>query len=218
VIFLALLGLALPFGALVALSLLDKYDEHQKRLSIRSAKAEAGIKACTPRIALLRRVLPELVAARHVLHSDMVELVGAKAEFEHTLATARAYKEGIAKGAGDQQSFDRAQYKHAIDLKRMQNQLAGEIDRAAMRPLRAEAQRTRLRVEANERVVENILTQQAIEEARGHKRGTRKPDKVAVLRAELGELIEQYKADAEETAGLEQALEALTDSSREGES
>lgn len=195
-----------------------KYLDHQDRLAKRASKAQEGIASNTARAALLRRVLPELVAARQCLHSDVVELVGAKAEFEHTLATARAYKEGIAKGAGDQQTFDRVQYKHAIDVRRMQNQLAAEIDRAAMRPLRAEAQRTRLRVEANERVVENILTQQAIEEARGQKRGARKQDKVAVLRAELGELIEQYKADAKETAELEQALEALPDNSSEAES
>jgi hypothetical protein len=201
--------LAFIIAGLAGIPLLFGYFEHQDTLARRAAKATEGITANKARNALLERILPKLTVARNILHSDVIELVGAKAEFEHILATARAHKEGIAKGASDQQTFDRVQFKHAFDVKRLQNQLAAEMDRAALRPLRAEAQRTRLRVEANERVVENILTQQAIDEARGQRPAARKQDRIGALRAELGELIEQYKADAKETAGLEVALEAL---------
>ncbi len=148
--------------------------------------------------------------ARKILHSELVQLTGERAEFEHTLAAARSYKEGAKQGPLDQRAFEREQYKHALEMLRLQNNLVAETDRATLRPLRLEAQRTRLRVEADERVVESILTQQAIEEAHGQKRGSAaKSSEAATLSAALGVLIEQYKADGKETAGLELALNAL---------
>ncbi len=215
VLMLILLGCAIVL--VLGLSAFAHYEEHQQALAKRAAKAEAGIDASKARSALLQRVLPTLLAARETLHSEVVELVGTRAEFAHTLAAARACKEGTTQGAGDQRTFESTQYKHAINLSRLQNQLATEIDRAALRPLRIEAQRTRLRVEANERVVESILTQQAIDEARGRKRGAPQGNKIGALRAELGALVEQYKADGKESAGLELALEALPDDPAEGE-
>jgi hypothetical protein len=203
---------------LIAVAAFSYYWERQDTLERRAAKAREGITQNQARSALLRRVLPQLLSARQVLHEEMIELVGKRSEFAHTLASARSYKEGITKGAGEQRTFEHTQYKHAIDVRRLQNQLAAEIDRATLRPLRVEAQRTRLRVEADERVVESILTQQAIEEARGSKRGATKTSSTTLVRARLGELIEQYRADGKEIASLEAAFDALCDDATERES
>jgi hypothetical protein len=205
------------FFLLIALMIFLQYDAHQQALENRAVRAKEGTAQNQARSALLRRVLPQLLSARQILHEEVVELVGKRAEFAHTLASARSYKEGITQGATEQRTFERTQYKHAMDVRRLQNQLAAEIDRAALRPLRLEAQRTRLRVEANERVVESILTQQAIEEAHGRKRGAPTPSTTTLMRAQLGQLIEQYKADGKEFASLEAAFDALNDDAAEGE-
>lgn len=186
-------------------------EERQGQLARRQATAQAGIATEKLRTALLQAALPRMQKIREALHAEMVELSGTEAEFAHTLAAARAHKEGITKGAEDQRGFERGQYKHALDIRRLQNQLAAEIDRASLRPLRIEAQKTRLRVEGNERVVEQILTQQAIEQARGGGTAKRKTGDVAGLRVELAYLIEQRKAEGAEYASLEAALEALPD-------
>ena len=118
------------------------------------------------RSALLQRAVADAAgAAREALDFRSGRApVGTRADLCPTRSRrARACKEGTTQGAGDQRNVRKStQYKHAINLSRLQNQLATEIDRAALRPLRIEAQRTRLRVEANERVVESIFsTQQA---------------------------------------------------------
>lgn len=195
----------------IALPIFESMEQEQSNLARRQATAQAGIATDKLRTTLLLAVLPRMQKIREALHAEMIELSGAEAEFAHTLAAARAHKEGITKGAEDQRNFERGQFRHALDIRRLQNQLATEIDRASLRPLRIEAQKTRLRVEGNERVVEQILTQQAIEQARRGGSAKRKTGDVAGLRVELAYLIEQRKAEGAEYASLEAALEALPD-------
>ena len=201
-----LAGLVFYVGLLIFIQVL----EHQTALFNRASRANQSLAQSKARSAFLDEVLPPLMRARKILHSEFVQLTGERAEFEHLLAVARSHEAGAKQGPIEQQAFEREQHRHALDMLRLQNNLATETDRAALRPLRVEAQRTRLRVEADERVVESILTQQAIEEARARKSGTPPGSGGAgVLAATLGVLIEQCKADGKETAELELALNAL---------
>lgn len=202
--------LILSMVLLLTIWFLCWYLELQNGLVHRAARATKSLERSKARSSFLDEILPALTRARNTLQSEFVQLTGERAEFEHRLATARSFKEGSKQGPADQRTFEREQYKHALEMLRLQNNLISETDRGALRPLRLEAQRARLRVEADERVVESILTQQAIEEARGRKHGLgTKPSQTATLSAALGTLIEQYKADGRETAELDLALNAL---------
>jgi hypothetical protein len=214
--FLTVFCIIIVFG--IALVIFCHCLEHQGNLARRASHADQSLAHSKARSAFLDEVLPALTRARKILHSELVLLTGERAEFEHGLAVARSYKDGAKQGPIDQRAFEREQYRHALEMLRLQNNLVAETDRATLRPLRLEAQRTRLRVEADERVVESIFTQQAIEEARGRKRGsTAKLDEAATLSAALGVLIEEYKADGKDTAGLELALNALLAADERGE-
>jgi hypothetical protein len=106
---------------------------------------------------------------------------------------------------------------HAGQELALSNRIDHEKDNAALRPLRFEAEKTRLRVQADERVVESILTQQAIDEAR--RRGAPRTAAVAPLQGAMqaiAEAIEQRQADGKETDDLDQALDALRTITGEG--
>jgi hypothetical protein len=135
----------------------------------------------------------------------------------HAVELAKAVRASRAKGGDGQRTFIRQQMTHAGQELALSNRINHEKDNVALRPLRFEAEKTRLRVQADERVVESILTQQAIDEAR--RRGAPRASPVAPHQGAMqviAEAIEQRQADGKETDDLDQALDALRTITGEG--
>ncbi len=184
--------------------------EHQQELAFKARSLKAQLDEKSAAKPVLEDALKLLKCARDVVQAEHIKLGGDRDDFLHAVELAKAVRASRTKGGDGQRAFIRQQMTHAGQELALSNRIDHEKDNAALRPLRFEAEKTRLRVQADERVVEAVLVQQAIDEAR--RRGGPRASPVAPLQGAMqviAEAIEQRQADGKETDDLDQALDAL---------
>jgi hypothetical protein len=184
--------------------------EHQEELASKAGSLQAQLDEKSATKPVLEDALRHLKRARDVVQAEHIKLSGDRDDFLHAVELAKAVRASRTKGGDGQRAFIRQQMTHAGQELALSNRIDREKDNAALRPLRFEAEKTQLRVQADERVVESILTQQAIDEAR--RRGAPRASPAAPLQGAMqviAEAIEQRQADGKETDDLAQALDAL---------